>query len=220
MRYLLILLLPFAGLPAAEISPKPAFWWNFNEATESDGRITVPEKVTGADLAVPSGSGVTVVDSSDTAGGKALAFDGMQSKSCSTVTKINSDNGIQVTFRLFLGEEERERAQGILQMPGIGIYAAREGPLHCGIRARGASEEEHAGKELVLPAPCGVWLTVSISVNGRDIEFRIDDKTLLGQLPEGASFEPSEGILNIGGLAKNGGLVGEISDIKIFQSQN
>ena len=218
MRYLFVLLLPFTGLLAAENAPKPAFSWNFNEATETDGRITIPEKVTGADLAVDAGTGVTIVDSSDVAGAKALAFDGTQSKPCSTVSKINSDTGMRLTFKLLLSEEERERSQGILQMPGIGIYAAREGPLHCAFSAKGGSEEERANKELVLPAPCGLWLTVSVSVKGSEIELQIDDKTLLGQLPEGAVFEPKEGKLAIGGLAANGGLVGQISDIRIFHT--
>ena len=220
MRHLLFLLLPLTGLLAAENAPKPAFSWNFSEATETDGRITIPEKMTGADLVVDAGTGVTIVDSSDVAGGKALAFDGTQSKPCSTVSKINSDVGIRLTFKLLLDEQQRERSQGILQMPGIGIDAAREGPLHCGCSSKGGSDEERSSKELVLPAPCGLWLTVSVSVKGSEIELQIDDKSILGQLPEGAVFEPKEGKLAIGGIAANGGLVGQISDIKIFHSAN
>lgn len=213
---LFLLLLPFAGLVAGENEPQPAYWWNVNEATAQDGTVTVPEKIAGADL-VAAGGGVTIVDSTDASGGKALAFDGTQLKACASVDKIHTEPGMRVAFRLFLGQEPRETAQGIIQLPGVSIYAAREGPLHCGVRLAGGPEGV-TGKELVLAAPCGIWITVSVSIKGSEVELQIHDKSKLAQIPEGAVFEPAEGTLQIGGTSKNGALIGEMADIKIFPS--
>ena len=206
MRHQIVvfLLLSAAGLLAAEGEPKPTYWWNVNAATSKDGWITVPDKITGAAFSVEANSGVTLAESSDGSGGKSLAFDGTQPKAVVSVAKINADANMSVSFKLNIADTGHV-GQTVLQMPGLQIYAASEGPLHFGA----------GGTELVLPAPRGTMVTVTATIKGSDLEFQVDDKSVSGALPEGKLFEPEPGVLSIGGFKDNGALVGEISDIKI-----
>ena len=174
-----------------------------------EARVAGGGCATGSGVRIEPGSGVTLVESSDGSGGKSLAFDGAQPKAVVSTSKINADANMSVSFKLNIAETGHV-AQTVLQMPGLQIYAAAEGPLHFGA----------AGTELVLPVPRGTMVAVTATIKGSELELQIDDKSITGQVPEGKLFEPAAGTLSIGGLKDNGALAGEVSDIKISPAGN
>jgi hypothetical protein len=196
--------------------PKPLYRWDVNAAKDDAGTITVPEKIAGADIVVEAGNGVTLVDTGDSSVGKSLSFEGSQKKALSPVSKVAGDSNMEISFKLKLSEEPRERAQMILQGCGISIYASREGPLHFGVASTGGATPT----EVVAPVSTGMWVTITAIVKGSAIELQAEDKSVTGSLRDGAVFEPTEDTIRIGGDSSSGGLVGEIADIKISPTGN
>jgi len=216
MRSLIPILLTLTVHPlaAAASEPQPIYWWDVNAAKDDAGSVTIPEKISGADIIVPADNGVTLVDCDDGSGGKGLAFDGTQNKVCSSVSKLTVEPNALVSFKLKLSNAPRERAQTIFLGCGISIYAAKEGPLHFGVVSQGGPDGT-ARIEVVAPVSTGTWVALTASIKGSELELRVDDTSVTGSLPEGAVFSPKLDILRIGGDSSSGALIGEISDIKI-----
>ena len=214
-----LLILIIFNLLAAAGEPKPICWWDVNVAKDDSGTITIPEKIAGADIVVEAGSGVTLVDTGDSSVGKSLSYDGSQKKALSPVSKVTGESNMEISFKLKLSEEPRERAQMIFQGCGISIYASREGPLHFGVASTGGGGGP-TRTEIVAPVPTGTWVTVTAIIKGSAMQLQAEDKSVTGSLPDGAVFEPTADTIRIGGDSSSGGLIGEIADIKISPTGN
>lgn len=206
-------LLLFPALTFAQSTPPKAIaFWKTGSATENSQEIRVPDRVAQNDMVMPANTGGKLVDDKDVEGGKAVEFSGGQTSNLRAMRNLEIKDRIYA--EMDAKPEKSEHDQSLFYSFGILEFRANPKREVVSMIVWYPGIEVKIATSLTLPLKVGKWNKISGSIVGGKLEFKVNGRTVRGELPDKAVLLPIKPVTWCGNGAGRP-MVGRVANIAV-----